>query len=83
MALNDYISNSSVTGFFIEQAVLSSIASRGLEIQEGISKEMDTVMFSGDIPEFNRTEGDPVLYCPIDFNYPGIEAGVASTKGGT
>jgi hypothetical protein len=73
MALNNYISNSSVTGFFIEQAVLSSIASRGLEISEQISKKMDTVMFSGDIPRFNRTEGDPVLYYPMGFNYPGID----------
>jgi hypothetical protein len=72
MALNNYISNSSVTGFFIEQAVLSSIASRGLEISEQISKKMDTVMFSGDIPRFNRTEGDLVLYYPMGFNYPGI-----------
>ena len=72
-ALNDYISNPSITGFFIEQAVLSSIASRGLEISEQISKRMDTVMFSGDIPEFNTTKGDPVLYCPIDFNFRGID----------
>jgi hypothetical protein len=72
-ALNDYINNPSVTSFFIEQAVLSSIASRGSEISEQISKKMDTVMFSGNIPEFNRTEGDPVLYCPIDFNYRAID----------
>jgi len=52
---------------------VSSISSRGLEISEQISKKMDTVMFSGDFPEFNRTEGDPVLYCPINFNYRGID----------
>jgi hypothetical protein len=69
--LDLYISNPSVTSFFIEQAVLSSIASCGLGILEQISKKMDTVMFSGDIPKFNRTEGDPVLYCPINFNYYG------------
>ncbi|KAN0076627.1 hypothetical protein V8E54_006769 [Elaphomyces granulatus] len=34
IALNDYITNPSVTGFFIEQAVLSSIAANGLEISE-------------------------------------------------
>ena len=73
ISLNDYITNPSVTGFFIEQAVLSSIAANGLEISEQISKRMNTVMFKGDIPDFNRTEGDPVLYCPIDFNYRAID----------
>ena len=71
--LLDHISNSSVAGFFMEQAVLSSIASRGLEISEQISKKMDTIMFSGDIPELNRTGGDPVLYCPMNCKYPGID----------
>ena len=69
MALNDCITNPSITGFFIEQATLSSIASCGLEISEQISRKMETVMFSGRFPVFsNRTEGDPVLYCPLDFN---------------
>jgi hypothetical protein len=53
IALNDYITNPSVTGFFIEQAVLSSIAANGLEISEQVSKRMNTVMFKGDIPDFN------------------------------
>jgi hypothetical protein len=73
MALNGYTDNPSVTGFFIEQAILSSIASRGLEISEEVSKKMDTVMFSGVAPNFNTTKSDPVLYCPIDFDYRGID----------
>jgi hypothetical protein len=36
-ALNHYISNPSVTGFILEQAVLSSITSRGLDISREIS----------------------------------------------
>jgi hypothetical protein len=72
-ALNDYIDNPSVTGFFIEQAILSSIVSRGLNIQGEIYKKMDTVMFSGSFPKFDKTEGAPVLYCPINFNYRGID----------
>src|SRR5271170_1938545 len=72
--MNDFITNPSVIGFFIEQATLSSIASRGLEISEQISRRMETVMFSGRFPLFsNRTEGDPVLYCPLDFNFRAID----------
>jgi SAP domain len=67
------IDNPSVTGFFIEQAILSSIASHGLKIHKEISKNMHTVMFSGSFPRFNMTERNPVLYCPINFNYRGID----------
>jgi hypothetical protein len=73
MALNVYIDNPSVTSFFMEQAILSSIASRGLEISQGISKKMDTVIFSGSMPIFNTTKSDPVLYCPMNFNYCGVD----------
>jgi hypothetical protein len=75
MALNAYIDNPSVTGFFIEQAILSSIASRGLQISQDLSKKMDTVVFSGSIPKFNTTKSDPVLYCPI--NYRGVDGIIA------
>jgi hypothetical protein len=57
IALNSYISsNSSITGFFIEKAVLSSIESRGLKISKQISKRMDTIMFSGNSLNFSRSE---------------------------
>lgn len=82
-ALNDYIGNPSVTGFFIEQAVLSSIALRGLEIAGQISKRMDTVIFDGIIPNFHMTEGDPVLYCPINYNYRGIDGIIIRFTEGT
>ena len=72
-ALNDYIDNPSVTGFFIEQAVLSSIASRGLDISKDISTPMDTVMFAGNFPTLEK-KSNPVLYCPLKFNYRGIDA---------
>jgi hypothetical protein len=41
-ALDDYIDNPSVTGFFIEQAVLSYIGSHGLNISKGIYSPMET-----------------------------------------
>jgi hypothetical protein len=81
-ALNDYIDNPSVTGFFIEQAILSSIASRGLEISKQISKGMDTIMFNGSVPNLKKTEGDPVLYCLISFNYSGIDGMIIRFAGG-
>ena len=40
-SLDDYTFIASVTGFFIEQAILSSIGSRGLDISMGISVPMD------------------------------------------
>src|SRR3954447_17905623 len=43
---------------------------------------MDTVMFSGGVPKFNTTEGGPVLYCPINFNFHGIDGMIVRfTKG--
>jgi hypothetical protein len=45
-SLDEYIHNQSVTGFFIEQAVLETVASRGLK-DEGIPGPMPTINFQG------------------------------------
>jgi hypothetical protein len=71
--LNQYVDNASVTGFFIEQAVLSSIAAHGLNIGQNICTKITTDMFETDFPVFKKDESSPVLHCPLHYNYPGID----------
>ena len=60
----DYIDNPCVTGFMIEQAILSSIVSNGLAIGESIGRPMMLVMFNDEFPKFRTDVADqPVLYC--------------------
>ena len=73
-SLPDYIHNPSITGFMIEQAVLSSIKSHGLDIGAGINHPMKLVMFEGNFPRFEtKVRKQPVLYCPQQFNFRGID----------
>jgi hypothetical protein len=72
-ALNQYVDNPSVIGFFIEQAVLSSIAAHGLNIEQDICQTMIVQMFEKDYPRFNTNATNPTLYCPLDFNDRGID----------
>jgi len=69
--LDEYISNEAVTGFFIEENLLSTISLTGQEIGRNISKPMHTEMFRG-YPTFVITE-EPILYCPIRFNFRAID----------
>ena len=74
--LLDHINNPCITEFIIEQAVLSRISFHGLNIAgKGIDTPMSVVSFSDSFPNF-RTDiiRQPVLYCPQEFNYPGIDA---------
>ena len=71
-ALDHYINNPSVTGFFIEQAVLSCIANRGLDLSKELRKPITTVMFLGDYSIYNL-RSDLTLYCPLSFNLRGID----------
>ncbi|KAG0127522.1 hypothetical protein HOY82DRAFT_625038 [Tuber indicum] len=70
-ALDEYINNEAVTGFFIEENLLSTISLSGLEIGRNISKPMDTQMFR-EYPTFAITE-QPILYCPMQFNFRAID----------
>jgi hypothetical protein len=80
-SLPDYINNPSVTGFMIEQAVLSSIVSNGLAIGGGIGKPMRLIMFKDDIPQFRTDITDqPVLYCPRKFNFRNIDGIIVSVE---
>ena len=73
-SLPDYINNPCVAGFMIEQAVLSSIRSNGLAIGTGINKPMTMVMFESKFPKFQTDKiGTPVLYCPRQFNFRGVD----------
>ncbi|KAF8537366.1 hypothetical protein BDD12DRAFT_847117 [Trichophaea hybrida] len=71
-ALDDNIDNPSITGFFIEQAVLSYIGSQGLNISKGICSPMETVMFAGNYPRYNM-QRKLALYCPLKFNLQAID----------
>ena len=72
-ALNQYADNPSVIGFFIEQAVLSSTAARGLNIGQDICETMTVQAFEQNFPRFNTNATNPMLHCPVDFNYRGID----------
>jgi|SRR5436305_4254867 len=63
-----------MTGFFIEQAVLSSITNKGLDISKDIAKPMDRVMFSS-YPPYRKPENkekDTIIYCSLALNFSGI-----------
>ncbi|OXV06005.1 hypothetical protein Egran_06227, partial [Elaphomyces granulatus] len=70
-SLDAYIHNQSVTGFFIEQAVLETVASRGLK-DEGIPGPMSKINFQG-FPTF-ETKRSLALYIPLSFNYRDIDS---------
>jgi hypothetical protein len=70
---SQHINNPSAIGFFIEQAVLSSIAAHGLNIGQDIGDTMAVDMFDQEYPQFNTNATKPVLYCPVDFNYAAID----------
>ena len=73
-SLPDYISNPCVSGFIIEQAVLSSIATSGLDIKKPeINRSMNVVSFQGRRPNFHTETKKPVLYIPQVFNFRGID----------
>lgn len=74
-SLDEYIHNEAVTGFFIEENLLATISLNGLEIGRNISKPMNMVMFCG-YPTFTPTE-EPILYCPIKFNFRAIDGIIA------
>jgi hypothetical protein len=71
--LVEHIRNPSVTGFFIGQAVLSSIVAHGLAVMN-INQHVRQEMFVGDYPTFDKSLENWVLYCPMQFNYPAIDA---------
>jgi hypothetical protein len=69
--LERYIDNPSVTGFLIEMAVLASVAKGRLNI-EGTRKAMRTFLFPDEFPKFDKNVG-LALYCPLRFNFRGID----------
>lgn len=73
--LRDHINNPCVTGFIIEQVIISRISFSGLNIAgKGLDKSMPVVLFSGTFPDFQTGITEPLLYCPQKFNYPNIDA---------
>jgi hypothetical protein len=70
-SLNDYINNESVVGFFIEQAILHTIETRGLGTEPEISQPMRMIPFEYS-PTFD-TSKKLALYVPCNFNYHAID----------
>jgi hypothetical protein len=72
-SLPEYIKNPSVTGFMIEQAVLSSNALNGLNISPETNRSMVVRLFKGQTANLDPDTEDPVLYLPHAFNFKGID----------
>ena len=66
-----YIESPSVTGFFIEQAVLSCISNHGLGLSKVLRKPSAAVVFLGDCLPYNLGS-KLILYCPLSFYLRGI-----------
>lgn len=61
-SLDHYIHNPSVTGFFIEQDVLSTIAHSSLDIGIDIYKIIKTIIFKGNFP-LSKGQTSLIFYC--------------------
>lgn len=72
-SLPKYTSNPCVTGFIIEQAILAWISLQGLNISTELNRQMGVTLFQDDVPSFDTTTNDPVLYIPKVFNFRNID----------
>jgi hypothetical protein len=70
-SLEEYVGNQSVTGFFIEHAVLQTISTHGLKEIGIVNSPPPIITFEG-FPDFKDTE-DPILYVPSSYFYPAID----------
>jgi hypothetical protein len=78
-SLPEYISNPSVTGFMIEQAVLASIVLlNDLDIVPKYQRTMHAIFFEGDFPSFDTARNDLVFYVPKAFNFRNIDGIIVS-----
>jgi hypothetical protein len=74
VALEQYIDNPSVTGFMVEQAVLSWISTNGLaSVDINLDGRMKPVAFENSTLDFSPQEQEPILYWPRSFNFCGID----------
>ena len=82
-SLPQYISNPSVAGFMIEQAVLASIVLHGLHIVPKHQGPITAIFFENKFPSFDTTRDEPALYIPKAFNFrhiDGIIVQIENTK---
>ena len=70
-SLEEYVGNQSVTGFFIEHAVLQTISTHGPKEIGIVNSPPPIIIFEG-FPDFKDTE-DPILYVPSSYFYPAID----------
>jgi hypothetical protein len=82
-SLPNYINNPSVSGFMIEQAVLSSIALNGLRITPETNHPMEVNLFSGRLPRLRPETENPVLHLPILSNFAAIDGMIVRKESGS
>jgi hypothetical protein len=83
LSLPDYINNPSVSGFMIEQAVLSSIALNGLDITPETNRPMEVNLFSGGFPDLYPETQNPVLHLPQVSNFAAIDGIIVRKESGS
>ena len=82
-SLPQYINNPSVTGFMIEQAVLSSIALNGLDITSETNRPMEVNLFSDRFPDLRPGTENPVLHLPKISNFEAIDGVIVRKESGS
>lgn len=78
-SLPEYTTNPCVTGFVMEQAILAWILLQGLNITPKLNHPMGVTLFQDDVPSFDTTKNDPVLYIPKVFNFRNIDGIIVYT----
>ena len=68
----------SVAGFCVKQAVLSLISSRGLSVGLHASSFLEIKHYPGDFPKMEDIGSQPKLFCPMKFEFGGIDGVIIS-----
>lgn len=79
-SLPDCIQNKTITGFFIEHAVLSAIRRNGLAIKRCVGTSMQVKCLRGFGDLTTGVAGKPVLYRPEISNFPDIDGMIVLIK---
>jgi hypothetical protein len=72
-AISRFISNTSVVGFFLEQAILQTIVTQGIPCLDLAGPVPQIIFEGGGQPEFDLRHSK-ALYVPMKFNFPAIDA---------
>jgi hypothetical protein len=72
--------NKSVLGFLVEQAVLSTIATKGIMIEGKLQLFPETFWFGSETLATQSPITEPTMFLPTIFNYPDVNAILAIPK---